>query len=246
MTSAAHPRLAIFDLDGTLYRWQLYHELVFVLKDKGAFSDDAAHQLDHAYAAWKNRQASFDTYERQVIDTLIESLPRISPREFDDAAAEVAQRAGRKTYRYTLELMQRLKQDGYFLLAVSGSQQELAERFARNFGFDDCIGSLYERDGDRFTGRILRFVPGNKHTFIKEYAETHGFSLEGSIGVGDTAGDISMLELVDHPIAFNPNDSLLAAARQHGWKIVIERKNVALTLEPDTATTYTLAHVDTY
>lgn len=239
-------KLAIFDLDGTVYRWQLYHELVFTLKDKEMFSPEAADQLDTAYDAWKNRQTSFDNYERQVIDTLVGSMTRIPPHVFDEAAQEVSERSGRKTYRYTLELMRKLKEDGYFLLAVSGSQQEVAELFARKFNFDDCIGSLYERDGNQFTGNIVRFIPGNKDIYIKEYADTHGFTLDDSVAVGDTGGDISMLDLVDHPIAFNPNGELLKVAQERGWKIVVERKNVALTLETDEHGHTSLTSTDIY
>lgn len=238
-------KLAVFDLDGTLYRWQLYHEVVFALKDKGVFHPELAHKLDEAFASWNNRQASFATYEQQVVDTLIGSLTDISPQMFDEVAREVSERSGRKTYRYTLALIECLKAEGYFLLAVSGSQQEVAELFARKFGFDDCIGSLYEREGNRFTGKLLRFVPGNKAALIREYADTHHFTLQDSVAVGDSDGDISMLELVEHPIAFNPNDRLLDVAEQHGWQVVIERKNVALTLEPRDGH-YTLVHTDTY
>jgi HAD superfamily hydrolase (TIGR01490 family) len=239
-------KLAIFDLDGTLYRWQLFHELVFCLKDKGVFTEEASLLLDEAYAAWTNRHTSFGMYERQVVDTLIDSLPNLSPAAYDAAAQGVAERTGRKTYRYTLALIRDLKAKGYFLLAVSGSQQEIAEKFAKKFDFDDCIGSLYERVGDRFTGAITRFVPGHKHTYITQYADAHGFDLTGSIAVGDSDGDISMLELVDYPIAFNPNDGLLKVAQEKGWKIVVERKNVAMTLTPGANARYTLSHIDTY
>jgi len=239
-------KLAIFDLDGTLYRWQLFHEVVFVLKDRGVFPTEATQKLDDAFAAWNNRQESFSTYEHQVIDTLIGSLTDIPPSTFDEAAREVSERSGRKTYRYTLALMRQLKADGYFLLAVSGSQQEVAELFARKFDFDDCIGSLYEREGGRFTGNILRFVPGHKDVLIREYADKHGFTLAGSVAVGDSDGDISMLEIVDHPIAFNPNDKLLQTAQAKAWRVVVERKNVALTLESDESGVYKLAHTDVY
>lgn len=239
-------KLAIFDLDGTVYRWQLYHEIVFCLKDMGMFPADAVRQLDHAYYAWKNRQASFDAYERTVVHTLIDSLPNIPPHIFDEAAQKVAAAAETKIYRYTVNLTQQLKKEGYFLLAVSGSQQEVVELFARRFDFDDCIGSLYERKGDRFTGTVSRFIPGNKERYIKEYARDHNFSLTGSVAVGDSGGDISMLDLVDHPIAFNPSADLLTIARERHWKIVIERKNVTLTLETNEQGQTTLTSVETY
>jgi phosphoserine phosphatase len=46
------------------------------------------------------------------------------------------------------------------------------------------------------------------------------------VAVGDTHGDIEMLEFVEQPIAFNPNKTLYDYAREKGWQIVVERKNV--------------------
>jgi phosphoserine phosphatase len=40
-----------------------------------------------------------------------------------------------------------------------------------------------------------------------------------------------MLEFVEHPIAFNPEDTLFEKAKTAGWDIVIERKNVVYTLK---------------
>jgi phosphoserine phosphatase len=40
-----------------------------------------------------------------------------------------------------------------------------------------------------------------------------------------------MLEYVEHPIAFNPEIRLFNEARNKGWKIVVERKNVVYELE---------------
>mgnify|MGYP003394745991 FL=1 len=53
-----------------------------------------------------------------------------------------------------------------------------------------------------------------------------GLSLKGSVGVGDTEGDISFLEMVEKPICFNPNKKLLAHAERRGWEVVVERKDV--------------------
>ena len=56
-------------------------------------------------------------------------------------------------------------------------------------------------------------------------------SLAGSIAIGNGASDISMLELVETPIAFNPEKKLFDYAKDRGWKIVVERKNVIYELE---------------
>jgi hypothetical protein len=43
--------------------------------------------------------------------------------------------------------------------------------------------------------------------------------------VGDTDADISMLNLVQRPIAFNPNKELLEHALQNDWEILSEHKD---------------------
>ncbi len=238
-------KLAIFDIDGTLFRWQLYHELVFKLKDKGLFDEKTTARLDEAFASWTTRKETFANYEHHVVRALLDNLASIPTAVFDETAKEIVESSGRKVYAYTRNLIQELKGEGYYLLAVSGSQQEIVAPFAAEYGFDDWIGALYERNGDAFTGKVERHVPGNKDTIIKEYVTSHGLSLQDSIAVGDSGGDITMLELVDHPIAFNPSDELLAIALQKGWKVVVERKNVAYALESNATGTTVLSATET-
>ena len=52
----AMKKLAVFDIDGTLFRWQLYHELVFRLKDLGYFNSDDAHELEAALTSWQSKK----------------------------------------------------------------------------------------------------------------------------------------------------------------------------------------------
>ena len=67
---------------------------------------------------------------------------------------------------------------------------------------------------------------------IRELMSTHHAILADSIAVGDSEGDIPMLEMVEQPIAFNPTKELFEHAREAGWKVVVERKNVVYQLEP--------------
>ena len=53
----------------------------------------------------------------------------------------------------------------------------------------------------------------------------------GSVAVGDSASDVSMMELVELPIALNPEKKLYEHAKKRSWKIVLERKNMVYELE---------------
>lgn len=59
----------------------------------------------------------------------------------------------------------------------------------------------------------------------------HKCTYEGSVAVGDSQGDNKMLELVETPIAFNPEVKLFELAKDKGWKVVVERKNMIYELE---------------
>jgi phosphoserine phosphatase len=61
---------------------------------------------------------------------------------------------------------------------------------------------------------------------VKQYAYEQGLDFKDSYGIGDTESDIKFLELVEYPIAFNPNQGLFAAAQEHGWRVVVEKKDV--------------------
>ncbi len=225
-------KIAFFDLDGTLFRWQLYHELVFELKNQGVFDHEVAESLDQALIDWQAKRGTWNGYESEVINAFQAVLPSLKPSQFDNAVQIVAGRSGHKIYNYTKQLLDSLKGADYYTLAISGSQQEIAATFARQYGFDDCIATVYERNNGRFTGNITRFTPDKKHQLINEFLKTHpNIILQGSIAIGDSESDISMLEMVDRPIAFNPSEKLLSEALNQGWEIVIERKNIAYTLQ---------------
>jgi phosphoserine phosphatase len=59
-------------------------------------------------------------------------------------------------------------------------------------------------------------------------------ALEGSYGLGDTESDAPFLEIVENPIAFNPNYNLKKIAEEKGWRIVVEKKDVIYEIHPHT------------
>lgn len=225
-------KFAAVDIDGTLFRWQLFHELVFELKDQHLLDADASVTLEKAFVDWRGLKTSWHDYENQVVKVILDHITRIKPEELELAARKVVARSGHKVYAYTAGLIKKLKDDGYTLIAISGSQQEIAELFAKRYGFDHCIGMVYERDAEgHYTGNYERFVVGRKAEIIKSFVAEHDLTLEGSYAVGDSGGDSSMLEMVENPIAFNPDETLQKIAEKAGWSIIIERKNLAYKLE---------------
>lgn len=232
---------AVFDIDGTLIRWQLYHAVSDRLFKHGLIDQATFDNIRGARAAWKRREsgASFKSYESEVIQAYEQALANISRPELLAAVDEVFDEYKDQVYVYTRDLIADLKKSGYLLFAISGSQSEIIEKVASHHGFDAFVGTEYEYRQGKYTGKKT-FHAKRKDTALKKLVKQFKASWTKSIAVGDSQSDIAMLELVQKPIAFNPERELFEYARAKKWPIVIERKNVVYKLEAESGA-YVLA-----
>jgi len=221
-------KLAVFDIDGTIFRSSLTIELLDALIEEGVFPVRAQQVYARAYQQWLDRK---DTYERYVDATIQAFNQYIQGVKFDDlirVAKKVAAFHRNRVYRYTRDLLKELKQKRHYLVAISHSSRPIVKEFCRNLGFDKIYGRYHEVDErGRLTGRDLWSEMLDTKSGLIEWLVAHkGFPLKGSVGVGDTESDIPFLEMVERPICFNPNLKLYRHARRRGWVVVVERKDV--------------------
>lgn len=234
-------KFAAFDVDGTLFRSGLYREVFYELYKIGALPNDLTEQTTEKHREWRHRihGNAFEEFEVIMINGLDNFLPQLKVNDFDTAVARVIKKKADNVYVYTRNLLKSLQEEGYFTVAISGSQQELVEPFAKRYGFDMWVGQQWERDGEFFTGNIKKTHTG-KDKIVKRIVDEHNLTMDGSYAVGDSNGDSGMLEIVDNPIVFNPTHELYEKAVANGWKIVIERKNISYELQGEPNATYTL------
>lgn len=232
--SPAQRPFAVFDIDGTLVRWQLYHAIADALAKNGHIDGLTHQKIKDARMVWKKRThgEAFSAYQNELITVYEKLLLDLSYKDFNQAVKTVFDEYKDQVYIYSRNLIKKLKKDGYLLFAISGSQIEIVSKIAKYYGFDDCVGTIYSHEKDKFTGALTLHL-GGKHLVLQELIEKHRASLTGSIAVGDSASDISMLEMAETPIAFNPEKKLFDCAKDKGWKIVVERKNIVYELESD-------------
>lgn len=221
-------KVAIFDIDGTVFRSSLLIEIVEALVDRRIFPQQTRKEYAVEYEAWINRQDEYDPYINAVIATFHRHIKGVHYRDFVIAGEAVVAKHKNRLYRYTRDLIKKLKEKNYFLLAISHSPKDALDKFCAHLGFDKVYGRIYELGpGNRFTGTVsdLHLI-ANKANVLKRTIEKENLTLEKSVGVGDSEADYAFLELVDTPICFNPSSGLYKHAKRNGWKVVVERKNV--------------------
>jgi HAD superfamily hydrolase (TIGR01490 family) len=222
-------KLAIFDIDGTIFRSSLLIEFVELCIREGVFDEKTSLAYRREHQAWLDRKGSYEDYIASVVQAFFTNLKGVHYHDFKRVADEVIALHKNRVYRFTRDLVKDLKKKGYYLAAISHSPKELVEPFAKHLGFNKVYGTVYALDAAnrKFSGE-LRFkdIILDKAKIVQRILEREAVTLRGSIGVGDTESDIRFLNLVDRPICFNPNKKLFATARRRGWRIVVERKDV--------------------
>lgn len=227
-------KFAAFDIDGTLFRSGLYREVAYELMKMGALPNTMLEITTAANREWRHRTHgnAFEEFDMLMVDQMDHILPKLRVADYDIAAGRVLEKRADNVYVYARDLLRQLKAEGYFLVAISGSQIELVEPFAKKYGFDAWIGQEWERGEEFFTGNVIKTHTG-KDAILRKMIEDHNLTLKDSYAIGDSNGDAGMLKLVDHPIAFNPTYELYEKAIHNGWQITIERKNVMYSMQLD-------------
>lgn len=221
-------KVAFFDIDGTVFRSSLLVELVEKLIAQGVFPLLAQEVYAKELRAWRNREGSYADYIGAVVSAYMEHIKGVHYGDLADIGRIVVAQQGNHVYKYTRDLIATLKRDGYFIVAISQSPKTILDEFCREHGFDKVYGRIYEiGPQDRFTGEMVDVhLVENKAHIVARVVEKEQVTLEDSIGVGDTQGDIELLESVAQPICFNPNTALFEHAKKRDWKVVVERKDV--------------------
>lgn len=222
-------KVAFFDVDGTIFRSSLLIEIVEQFIKEGIFPPEAEEMYLDSYRAWRNREGSYEDYIDQVVQAFVTHLKGVHYGVLADVGRQVVAIQSKRVYRYTRDLIAELKKEGYMLIAISQSPKTILDEFCEQYGFDKVYGRMYEiGPQDRFTGTVIdEHLIKNKANIVKRVFEKNPeLSRETALAVGDTEGDIPLLESVARAICFNPNQALLTHAKRNNWEVVVERKDV--------------------
>lgn len=221
-------KVAVFDIDGTIFRSSLLIELTDALIQEKIFSTSVTKIYARAYRDWLGRKDSYEKYIQSVVKAFESNIRGVKHKDFLRIAKKVASFHKNRVYRFTRDLVGQLKRSGFFLLAISHSPIEIVKEFCDQLGFDKVYGRVIEVDQrGKMTGKLLfPELIMNKARILTRAVERNGLTLAGSVGVGDTESDITFLSLVAKPICFNPNQKLYNYAKKKQWTIAVERKDV--------------------
>lgn len=213
-------RAAFFDIDNTLY--------------PGTLAVDFARQLKLNPESAKIMNSLNLSPEADVVEVLkaLQKSGMFPYQLYREVAEQTFQNAKNKFFKFSLELFQHYRREGYALVALSQAPFAVLKRYCQNVAgdsFDVIISPMpttkLNDEGVIVIGErsVISTLERSKADWLREISECYGFDLSESIAIGDSATDISMLEAVGgRKMAFNPDKELSLRARDEGWEIVVD------------------------
>ncbi len=213
--------LAIFDLDNTLLRGDSDHAWgEYLVEHKAVDGAQFMRDNDRYYQAYLD--GTLDIFEF-LEQHQLKPLARI-----DRALLERWRMDFLRTKILPLivpaarALVESHREQGHTLLIITATNSFITTPIAAEFGIDHLIATEPEENGGRFTGRV-RGVPSyreGKVTRLHGWLADHHKDLSDSWFYSDSHNDLPLLELVDHPVAVNPDTVLASHARVRGWPVM--------------------------
>jgi HAD superfamily hydrolase (TIGR01490 family) len=216
-------KLVLFDLDNTLLSDDSDFQWAQFLISKGV--------LDREIYEAKNQQF-YDQYKAGTLDIFefldfqLAPLSRHAREVLDTWHREYMSTVIRPVITDKARaLVNRHLAEESIVAIVTATNVFVTGPIAREFNIPHLIGTVPAQEGGRFTGRP-RGTPAFREGKIERvdaWLESMGLwwgAFESTHFYSDSRNDLPLLELVSHPVAVDPDDTLRAHAEEKGWPII--------------------------
>jgi phosphoserine phosphatase len=209
------PAVAAFDCDGTLWSGDAGEGFFDWEIRRGLVSLEVGRAMRARYAEYKLGRVTED----EMCGKMVTMHKGMSEADVMDAAAEFMTQAFQgKVFAEMLELVERLREPGCDLGAVSSSNEWVIRAGMKEFGVPEgrILAAKAEVHDGVVTDRLVRMPsgPGKPRALREVLAEQRL-----SAAFGNSRWDTEMLAMADRGFAINPNRDLEGVARERDWTI---------------------------
>ncbi|MCX7098280.1 MAG: HAD-IB family hydrolase [Methylococcales bacterium] len=221
--------LAIFDLDNTLiaddsdYLWGQF------LVDQGIV-DPGHYESANAKFYEDYKQGTLDIVE--FLHFSLQPLAQNDPEQLYQWRAQFVNDIIKPLLLSPAqELIAKHRDRGDTLLVITATNRFVTEPIVKLYGIENLLATTPEFVDGRYTGSytgIPCFQEG-KVKLLADWLKTSTETMAGSWFYSDSHNDLPLLNLVEHPVAVDPDEKLSAYAKTAGWPIISLRQGVCPT-----------------
>lgn len=213
-------QLAIFDLDNTLLNGDSDYLWGKFLATRG---------LVDAEFYEKENQRFYDEYKAGQLDIFeflafsLQPLTQYSPEQLAALQGEFMQDWIRPIITPAARhLLARHRENGDVLLIITATNRFITAPIAAELDVPHLLATDPEMRDGLYTGRVSGtpcFREG-KVERLRTWLTQTGYNLADSWFYSDSHNDLPLLEMVTHPVAVDPDETLADHAEAKGWPII--------------------------
>lgn len=216
-------RVTLFDLDHTLlpidsdYAWGVFTQDI-------GWTDPAVFKRrnDEFYEHYKAGTLDIHDYVRFATEAIRLRGPVESNAAHERFMREVVQPA---LHPAAIALVRQHQAAGDEVLIVTATNEFVTRPIAAALGVDQLIAVELEKSPDGWITGEIAGTPsarGGKVDRVAQWlaAGGRGWADVTTTFYSDSTNDLPLLEMVDHPVATNPDDRLRVHAQARGWRIL--------------------------
>ena len=215
--------LALFDLDNTLlngdsdFEWSQFLIRIGVL-DRELFEAKNLAFYEHYKAGTLDIQEFLDFQLKPLSRHARKTLDEWHRRFMREQAIGMITQSSR-------ELVNRHRAAGDVCIIITATNSFVTAPIAREFGIEHLIATEPEHRDGEFTGNVADVPCFREGKIIRldNWLAARGWTLDSfadSTFYSDSLNDLPLLKKVKNPVAVNPDDTLRAHAKQHGWPVM--------------------------
>ncbi len=124
-------------------------------------------------------------------------------------------------------LLNRHRSQGDYLLIITATNRFVTEPIAKALGVDELLATDPEIVNGRYSGNVsgVPCFQQGKVTRLEAWLAQSGKNLAGSYFYSDSRNDLPLLEMVENPVAVDPDETLEDHANSKGWPVISLRES---------------------
>jgi HAD superfamily hydrolase (TIGR01490 family) len=212
--------LAIFDLDNTLIGGDSDNLWGCFVCEQGLVDGEGfAARNDQFYADYQSGSLDINAYLRFALGPLkghSQGELEAWHRDF------MADKIGPIMLPKATALIADHRERGHELLIITATNHFITRPIADALGVAELLACEAEIVDGLYTGEpagIPSYHAG-KVTRLYDWLDGRDTTLDGAYFYSDSHNDLPLLELVDNPVAVDPDETLLARAHAEGWPVI--------------------------
>ena len=212
--------LAIFDLDNTLLNGDSDHAWGEFLSDHGLVNPEAYRETnDQFYQDYLRGELDIIAYQTFCLK-IIKNRPL---KEILSWRQEfISSKITPMLLTKARQLIKKHKTAGEQLIIITATNRFITEPIAKLYDIDLLIATEPELNGELYTGNVIGTpcYREGKITRLEEWMNQNKATLDGSYFYSDSHNDIPLLQIVENPVAVDPDESLREHAVENNWPII--------------------------